>query len=105
MTTAPTSKVTAIRTHHTTGVETTVEIVCGIRTDGSGRRIFEIVEGGPTGYEDFHVDGFLEVRKRKGITTLAWTACMGTKGRWDKLVVPHESMVKALTELGVEVAL
>lgn len=102
MTTA-TSKVTAIRTNCSTGVATTVEITCAVRVDARGRRIFEIVEGGPTGYESFHVDNALEARRRRGGDSLEWVACMGTKDRWDKLVVPHESMVKAYAELGMEV--
>lgn len=102
-TTNKTCTVTAVRTNCSTGVATTVEIACAIRVDAVARRIFEIVEGGPTGYESFIVDNALEVRRRKGDDSLEWVACMGTEGRWDRLVVPHESMAKAYAELGITI--
>ena len=101
MQTSPMVKVSAIRTNRTAGKETTVEIECEIRTyDDSGRRIFSIVRGGSTGYESFDVDRFFDERKQRGAAIdLTWQACPGRTGRWDKLVVPHESMAKALREL------
>ena len=50
--------------------------------------ILEIAEGGVTGYESFFL-------VEKSIVRMAyedWTACMGTPGVWDKLVVPWTSM-------------
>ena len=48
----------------------------------------KIVDGGVTGYESCQVDT-LE-RTTKG----GWSACAGTKGRWDSLFIPEIEMQK-----------
>lgn len=48
----------------------------------------EICEGGVTGYESF----FLNSRSLQNVAYRDWHACMGTTGRWDRLVVPWSSM-------------
>ena len=57
------------------------------------RDIFQLTNG-PTGYESFyihdkytHLDGMLEH---------GWTACAGTKGKYDKLYIPAEEIRVAL---------
>ena len=47
-----------------------------------------LAEGGVTGYESMPVDGVSE-RLNDG-----WCACAGTKGRWDTLFIPADSMQK-----------
>jgi hypothetical protein len=48
----------------------------------------EICGGGVTGYESF----FINSRSLQRSAFVDWTACMGTPGRWDRLVVPWSSM-------------
>ena len=47
-----------------------------------------IIKGGVTGYESMRVDSVRE------FTFGGWSACAGTKGRWDALFLPAESMQK-----------
>ena len=57
----------------------------------NGRLIFQL-EGGPTGYESFYIDedgANLRMMAAKG-----WTACFGTKDRWDRLEIAATAMAK-----------
>lgn len=42
---------------------------------------------GVTGHESFIIHNFLRASREK-----SWTACAGTSGRWDTLVVPTEEV-------------
>ncbi len=55
------------------------------------RRLFRLING-VTGYESFYIDSDLNNVKR--MCEKGWCACAGTKGSWDKLVVPAEEMLK-----------
>lgn len=46
--------------------------------------------GGPTGYESFTIDDDMSNLKR--MAEKGWTACMGTKGKWDKLEIEAKEM-------------
>ena len=86
-------KAKAIRTHHTTGIEKEVEItVEKIYHEYLKSWYVTIIKGGVTGYESFK----LEDMNKDGV---AWSACVGTKSRWDRLVVPAEEMKKIFKEL------
>lgn len=54
--------------------------------------IFRLI-GGPTGYESFYMHDFAV----KGMSEKGWTACAGTKGRWDRLSFSPEEMLKAFS--------
>ena len=68
--------------------------------------VLSIVEGGVTGYEGLFIDDSgKDLLKKIGLGNLpiaqgessdvlqvGWIACMGTKGRWDRLLVPASSM-------------
>ena len=67
-----------------------VEVSYEITYNENNQPVFEL-RGGPTGYEGFRID-------EKTISQMVengWTACMGTKNRWDKLVIPADEMRKA----------
>lgn len=51
------------------------------KADGS---VWIQLDGGPTGYESFQAT---EANIR-AMQTKNWIACMGTRGRWDRLMVP-----------------
>ncbi len=53
---------------------------------------YAIVRGGVTGYESVRCDKIID--RDKG-----WWACAGTKGRWDSLFVPLESLRIIVKEL------
>jgi len=61
-------------------------------------KTLSIVKGGVTGYEGFYVKYASSQRMRKH----GWCACMGTAGRWDRLVVPAESMRKVFDHYGLK---
>ena len=48
------------------------------------------LRGGPTGYESAQMRGH-QLRD--------WTACVGTKGRWERCVVPARELNRALDQL------
>lgn len=50
--------------------------------------------GGPTGYEGFKIDTFLDCHEE--MFEHGWCACIGTPGVWDKLVVPGYEMLRIL---------
>jgi len=64
-------------------VEDAVRCVFEIRGD----RAVWIVEGGATGSESF----LIEELTLKNIVS-GWTACAGTRGRWDRLFIDEENM-------------
>lgn len=101
--------VSAVRGNHVAGewiVEVTFEL------EGA---VLSIVKGGVTGFEGFYVDGRSEeVLKKMGLGHLpiaqghcsdviqvGWTACGGTKGRWDSLYVPAASMQAVAEHFGL----
>lgn len=51
------------------------------------------IVGGPTGYESFDMDSN-SLKDRGG-----WSACGGTKDRWDSLYVPFDELSKAILYL------
>ena len=56
--------------------------------DEDGEYVLRIADGGVTGYESYCLDENT-VERNMGRD---WIACMGTNGRWDRLVVPWSSM-------------
>lgn len=59
--------------------------------DEDNRKIFRLFNG-PTGYESF----FIEDAKKFKMSENGWTACMGTKGVYDRLFISAEEMKKVL---------
>ena len=58
-----------------------------------GRKIFQLING-VTGYESFYIHG--KYTHIDGMLDHGWTACAGTKGKYDKLFIPAEDMKIAL---------
>ena len=85
-------KAKALRTHCVTGVKTVVDIVLEKRWYESldGWSIW-IIEGGVTGYESFMFDNM--------DWSTAWSACAGTRDRWDELLVSADEMKKIYEEM------
>lgn len=85
-------KCKARRISCTSEEEKEVELTLTAKYHGSGLNSYwlMIVDGGVTGYEgvEFRLD-IIERTSRTG-----WCACAGTKGRWDKLVIPARGMEK-----------
>ena len=60
-----------------------------------GRKVFQL--SGPTGYEGFYIDEKTITDFRDASESCeGWLACFGTKGVYDKLLVPLNEMRKAL---------
>ena len=72
----------------TDGLEEDVVVQISVYEDHEDGYTLRIVEGGVTGYESYCLDENT-VDRNMGRD---WIACMGTKGRWDRLVVPWSSM-------------
>lgn len=55
------------------------------------------LDGGPTGHESFVASpaNIVAMQSRN------WVACMGTRGRWDRLVVPRHEMKKFFSWAGM----
>ena len=84
---SPILKVLAIRTHCISGISKNIEVTIAQRYWPSLESWWiEILSGAVTGYES------MEVRNLKGRTKDGWSACAGTKGRWDTLFLPPQSM-------------
>lgn len=82
-------KVSAKRTNCITGVSKNVDVTIAQRYLPSlSSWWIEVVVGGVTGYESMQIDN-LKDRINGG-----WSACAGTKGRWDTLFLPAESMLR-----------
>ena len=59
--------------------------------ESNGRKAFQLI-GGVTGYESFYLDSeYLDKMLENG-----WTACAGTKNKYDRLFIPAEEMRMAL---------
>lgn len=88
-----TGEITCCRTGKTKLQEVAFEL-----GNGSYGNILYIRKGGVTGYESFYVKDYHDPEHKRG-----WTACAGTKGRWDKLFIPPEEMKKVFEyfEIGV----
>lgn len=50
---------------------------------------------GVTGYESFEFESDINKRIKEG----GWSACAGTKDRWDSLFIPADQMKIALDEM------
>jgi len=95
-----TKPIKGIRTSCVTGEEREVDLryeikPCPYANQHDTRFVFHL-DGGPTGYESFTIDEYIAdvtCGIRRG-----WTACAGTKGRWDKLFIPGEEMRRVFME-------
>lgn len=86
----------AIRTDCVTGEQKEVELAYEVIETDDGRKLFKL-QGGPTGYESFHItQALIEEYRHAPQTCGDWIACSGTKGIYDKLVVPLAEMREAL---------
>ena len=100
-------KIKGIRTDCITGKDKEVELEYEI-TREEGYEVFQLF-GGPTGYESFTtkplgIPGLERFEHTKEeMITHSWVACMGTKGSWDKLVIPKEEMAKIVWDDPAEV--
>lgn len=96
-------KINGVRTDCVTGEDKEVELEYEI-TQEDGYETLQLF-GGPTGYESFttrqlDLPGLERFNYTKEeIMTHAWVACAGTKGSWDKLVIPKEEMAKIVWEV------
>jgi len=61
------------------------------------------LHGGVTGYESFYLNDYA-MEWLSAPEVEQWAACMGTKGRYDELLIPTTEMRKALRELGVDIS-
>jgi len=85
----------ALRTNTTTFTAQEVSIVVGLGAGACGP-ILGVVEGGVTGYEQMYLEDF-----RPRTESLAWCACFGTAGRWDRLEISSSEMRRVFVELGI----
>ena len=84
---SPMLKVPAIRTNCISGISKNVEVSIAQKYSTTlDSWWIEILSGAVTGYESMEIKG-LENRKKDG-----WSACAGTRCRWDTLFLPPESM-------------
>lgn len=86
---------TAKRTDCMSGLSTQHPVTLVIE-DGKAGLVVRIIKGGVTGYESFYLSSW-----NKHPPHTDWIACVGTKGRWDRLEISSEEMsrgLKALTE-------
>jgi|LGVF01.2.fsa_nt_gb hypothetical protein len=95
--------ISGVRTDCITGEEQEVELEYEI-TLKDGYEVFQLF-GGPTGYESFtlkplDIPGLEKWNTDKDeIMSRNWVACAGTKGTWDKLVIPASEMAKIVWEV------
>ena len=83
-------EVDAIRTNCVTDKQVAMKVLVNKKQAAilSDKQWIWIVKGGVTGYESMRVDSVRE------FTFGGWSACAGTKGRWDTLFLPAASMQK-----------
>lgn len=85
------------RTNSFTGYVKDVQLAYTIEIShneySEGKFILQLI-GGPTGYEGFIIDD--DMKNLEEMAEKGWTACMGTKERWDKLVIEADEMQKIL---------
>ena len=74
------------------GKEYEVEIHYEI-IEKDGRHIFRLING-VTGYESFYIHD--KYTRLGDMLEHGWTACAGTKGKYDRLYIPAEDMKIAL---------
>jgi len=87
----PRATVIAVRIDCNSGQEREVPVRLVVRS--SAYRAGELwihVEGGSTGFESMPVASL-----EKAIAGGGWTACLGTKNRWDRLFIPPASLAAA----------
>lgn len=83
------------------GVWRDVEIAVSIFPKGDRpNSTFKIVDGGVTGFEACYMDD----RFVNGTAAEDWSACWGTEGRWDALIVPAAEMRRAWDHFGIAYA-
>jgi len=87
-----TSTIKCIRTNCVNGKESIVELKYYAKYGLYFHWWFYIV-GGPTGYESFDMDS------EHFEPTNGWSACGGTKNRWDRLYVPGDELSNAISDL------
>ena len=58
-----------------------------------GHKIFQLI-GGVTGYESFYLDS--KYTRLDKMLENGWTACAGTKNKYDELFIPAEEMRAAI---------
>jgi len=93
------SKIKGIRIDCVTGKSREVELEYTIQGDNRyDESIFQLI-GGVTGHEAFIIDEQILDDYRKPLYMCEdWVANMGTKNRYDKLLIPPTEMKKALKE-------
>lgn len=84
---SPMLKVLAVRTNCISGISKNIEVTIAQKYSSSlDSWWIEFLSGAVTGYES------MEIRGLKKRTETGWSACAGTKGRWDTLFLPPKSM-------------
>lgn len=74
-----------------------VEVTFALQEEDSGFFILKILHGGVTGYESYYLDP-KTIERNIG---KPWLACMGTEGRWDRLMIPEDSMKRVYEFYGI----
>ena len=91
----PRVRVRAMRQDCVTGQDRIVMITLVVRPGSDGEPWLFVDEGAVTGYESMPANRLAEaIEGGKG-----WAANWGTRGRWDKLTVPVESLKEAKERL------
>jgi len=75
-----------------------VELVCIIEKRDDDKIVFSIEEGGVTRYESFIIEDDTIERMKRAVIPV-WTACWGTKGKWDKLDVPLKGIIEMIEKI------
>jgi len=91
-----TSKIRCVRTSCITKRESIVNLKYYAKYGLYSHWWFYLV-GGPTGYES------LDMESKYFKPDKGWTACMGTKNRWDKLFVPGAELASAIADLLMQI--
>jgi len=82
-----TRKVMAQRSHSVTSKVQDVEVTLKVEYYKSLNKFYINIVDGVTGYEGASLSA---LKEQSG----TWSACAGTRGRWDRLVIPETSMQK-----------
>ncbi len=96
-----TQKIKGTRTNAWTGEKREVELSYYVKL-GYNYHLWFYIEPGVTGYESFEFDtDNLERTNRDGktIKDIGWSACAGTKDRWDSLFISAEEITKAIDDI------
>ena len=87
-------KIKGLRTDCFSNFEQVIELDYYAKV-GVGYRLWFYITPGITGYESFEINPDSIKRVKAG----GWSACAGTKGRWDKLFIPAHEMQIALDDI------